>query len=212
MKAIAAAPLLLPLLIVSAAASTAASTAAEALDPRLWPEAQREFFQEGPGLLLDDAQRVSFLSLDEAGRTAFIRDFYARDPIPETPENELREGVRRRSRLVSRELLSPFDARAQLLFLQGPPRERNVIDCGAAFRPLEIWTYGQPPTDRLLVLYQPGPGDPFRLWLPIDSKQALYTKDMANWLEQWEQEGMGGKRIDRRFCPSSAEVDRATGV
>jgi Ca-activated chloride channel family protein len=190
----------------------AGGQSASTADPHLWPDAQRAFLQEGPGLLLDGEQRAAFLALDEAGRSAFIRDFLDRDPIPETPENELREGIRRRWSLVAREFWSPLDARAQLLFLQGPPRVRDVIDCGSAFKPLEVWTYGQPPVDRLLVLYQPAPSEPFRLWLPIDSKQALYTSDMANWLEQWVAFGMGGKRIDRRFCPSSEEVDRATGI
>jgi Ca-activated chloride channel family protein len=87
-----------------------------------------------------------------------------------------------------------------------------VIDCGAAFKPLEIWTYGQPPDERRLILYQATPSEAFRLWLPIDSKQALYTTDMANWLEQWVEMGVHGKRIDRRFCPSSEAVDAATGI
>jgi Ca-activated chloride channel homolog len=181
------------------------AAAADVLDPRLWPEEQRVFWQEGPGLLLDDGQRAAFLALDEAGRSAFIRDFLDRNPA-------LQEGVRRRRSLAEREFLAATDARAQLLFLRGAPRVRDVIDCGSAFKPMEVWTYGQPPAERLLVLYQEGPGEPFRLWLPIDSKRALYTSDMANWLEQWELERVGGTRIDRRFCPSSEEVDRATGI
>lgn len=156
-------------------------------------------------LLLDADQRTAFLALDEAGRAAFLQSFLDRNP-------DLREGVSRRSQLAAREFLSAQDARAQLLFLLGAPRDRNVIDCGAAFKPLEIWTYGQPPEERRLVLYQASPDEAFRLWLPIDSKQALYTIDMANWLEQWVEMDVGGKRIDRRFCPSSEAVDLATGI
>jgi VWFA-related protein len=181
-----------------------AGAAAESKDPHLWPEKQRVFWQEGPGLLLSTEQRAAFLALDDAGRTAFIHDFI--------DQNQLSEAVRRRSLLAGREFLAANDSRAQLLFLLGPPRVRNVIDCGSAFKPLEVWTYGQAPAERLLVLYQSAPGEPFRVWLPIDSKQALYTKDMASWLSQWELEGVGGTRIDRRFCPSSEEVDRATGI
>ncbi len=192
---------LLSLLSLPVAAGAAA---AEIKDPHLWPEEQRVFWQEGPGLLLTTEQRAAFLALDDAGRVAFIHDFI--------DQNHLGEAVRRRSLLASREFLAANDSRAQLLFLLGPPRVRNVIDCGSAFKPLEVWTYGQAPAERLLVLYQSAPGEPFRLWLPIDSKQALYTKDMASWLSQWELEGVGGTRIDRRFCPSSEEVDRATGI
>jgi len=199
MKAFAVSVLALTLLIVPGRAA-----AADVQDPHLWPDEQRIFWQEGAGLLLDATQRAAFLALDEAGRTVFIHDFVA--------QNNLSEGVRRRSSLVAREFLAANDSRAQLLFLLGSPRVRDVIDCGSAFKPLEVWTYGQAPAERLLVLYQSAPGEPFRIWLPIDSKQALYTKDMAGWLSQWELEGVGGTRIDRRFCPSSEEVDRATGI
>jgi Ca-activated chloride channel family protein len=199
MKAFAAA-----LLLSSLALPAFGQTAGPSTDPRLWPEEQRAFLY-GPGLLLSGEERAAFTALDEAGRTAFIQRFWDQD-------KNLREGVRRRSLLAAREFLSPQDARAQLLFLQGAPRDKTVIDCGAAFRPMEIWTYGQPPAAPSLILYQASPGEPFRLWLPIDSKQALYTVDMANWLEQWEQMGVGGKRIDRRFCPTSEQVDRITGI
>lgn len=76
---------------------------------------------------------------------------------------------------------------------------------------MEVWSYGAPNAVDL-VLYQPSPREHFRLWVPIDAKASLYTSDMANWLEQWQQMEIGGKRIDRRFCPDSDRVDRATGI
>ncbi|MFL6199454.1 MAG: VWA domain-containing protein [Thermoanaerobaculia bacterium] len=175
-------------------------------DPILWPEPQRAFLQDGPGLLLTPEQREELLALDEAGRDAFIERFLA-DPT-------LREGIERRRRLAFEER-SPSDARGQLLFLQGPPAEKLVIDCGNAFKPLEIWTYGAVSSgvnQRRLVLYQPSPDEPFQLWLPIDSKRALYTAEMGNWLDQYETLGIRGKRIDRFFCPDSVKVDEATGI
>ena len=179
-------------------------------DPILWPEPQRAFLQDGPGLLLTPEQQAELLALDEAGRDAFIERFLA-DPIPETPANELREGIELRQRLAFEEL-SPSDARGQLLFLQGPPTEKLIIDCGNAFKPLEIWTYGAVPNQRRLILFRPSPDEPFRLWLPIDSKRALYTDQMADWLDQWETLGIGGKRIDRHACPDSVTVDEVTGI
>lgn len=172
-------------------------------DPVLWPEPQRAFLQDGPGLLLTPEQREELLSLDEAGRGAFIERFLT--------VNELHEAIELRKRLAFEER-SPSDARGQLLFLQGLPAEKLVIDCGNAFKPLEIWTYGAVPNQRRLVLYQPSPDEPFQLWLPIDSKRALYTADMGNWLDQYETLGIGGKRIDRFFCPDSVKVDEATGI
>ena len=176
-------------------------------DPILWPEPQRAFLQDGPGLLLTPEQREELLSLDEAGRDAFIERFLT--------VNELHEAIELRKRLAF-ERFSPSDARGQLLFLQGQPAEKLVIDCGNAFKPLEIWTYGavpnQRPDQRRLVLYQPSPDEPFQLWLPIDSKRALYTAEMGSWLDQYETLGIRGRRIDRFFCPDSVKVDEATGI
>lgn len=192
---------------------TALPAAAADVDPLLWPEEQRAFWQDGPGLLLTEEQRGDFLALDEAGRTAFVRDFLDRDPIPGTPKNELREGIERRRRLAALETESPLDVRSRLLFLHGMPAAREVIDCGAVYKPLELWTYGVAPEPvRQLVLYRPSPADLFRLWTPIESKKALYTAEALRWVEDWEELRMRGKRIDRFFCPDAKKVDEATGI
>ncbi|HVR94998.1 MAG TPA: VWA domain-containing protein, partial [Thermoanaerobaculia bacterium] len=180
-------------------------------DPLLWPEPQRAFYQDGPGLLLTEEQRAEFLTSDEDGRDAFIRKFLS-DPDRSTPDNELRQAIERRQRLAAREYPSPLDPRAQLLFLNGPPDARKVFDCGATFRPMEIWTYGQPPTDHSLILYRPASGEPFQLWLAIDSKRALYAPEMEAALDDLARSGDQNVRIDRRFCPDSEEVDRVTGI
>lgn len=187
-----------------------AAVGAQSSDPVLWPEAQRAFLQDGPGLLLSADQKREFLALDEVGRESFLERFLV-DPVPATPGNELVEGIARRRRLAF-EALPPADARAQLVFLLGKPDEARVIDCGSTFRPLELWSYGLPPNQRTFVLYRPAADEPFRVWLPIDSKRALYTPDMANWIYDWTALGIGGKRVDRRFCPQSADVDAMTGV
>ena len=191
--------------------TAALPAAAASSDPVLWPEEQRAFL-EGPGLLLTPTQRQAFTELDEAGRAAFLQGFLDRDPIPETPANELREGIERRRRLAALDFWSLRDARVKLLFLRGRPVERLVVDCGAVYKPLELWRYGIPTNPIDLVLYQPSPREHFRLWVPIDAKASLYTPDMANWLEQWQMMRIGGTRIDRRFCPDAERVDSATGI
>jgi Ca-activated chloride channel family protein len=232
-------------------------------DPSLfWPEPQRAFLHDGPGLLLTDSQREELLSLDEEGRTRFIEDFLA-DPDPTTPENELREAIARRKRLVQQEFSSPSDIRAQVLFLNGRPDRRLPVECGMAFVPLEIWIYRDPDAEipepkeetvettgeepgegtgeaasdasedsllnatpeklakrkelpgRALVFYEPSPGEPWRLWLPLDSKRALYTSEMEYWLEDWEElQGrmFRAKRFDLQVCDTAPLVDLATGV
>jgi len=190
-------------------------------DPTLWPEAERSFFQDGPGLLLTPEQRDKLLGLDAAARTRWIKEFLDADPTPATPVNELREGIDRRRRLAEDQFLSPRDVRGQLLFLNGMPYDRLMVDCGAVFTPLEIWTYRRgvgpdgKPLERQALVYSPGKGEPYRLWLPSDSKRVLYTKLMEYWLEQWE-EGQGrqfiAKRFDLQNCKEAKNVDEATGV
>ncbi|MBW8875483.1 MAG: VWA domain-containing protein [Acidobacteria bacterium] len=196
---------LLALLALPVFAQTPAP-AADA-DPALWPEAQRAFLQDGPGLLLTLDQRETLLSLDAAGREAFIGEFLGRDP-------KLLEGIARRRRLVAGEpqSLLPQDARAQLLFLRGRPAERLVLDCAAIFKPLEVWSYpADDGTKKDLVLYRPSSGEPFVLWLPIDAKRALYIGEAQYWLDQAEASS-GVRRIDRFFCPDSKRVDQVTGM
>jgi VWFA-related protein len=190
-------------------------------DPTLWPEPERAFYQDGPALLLTPEQRTELRGLDPEARARWIRELLDKDPISGTPANELREGVQRRQRLAEDQFLSPRDVRAQLLFLNGMPADRLVVDCGAVFAPLEIWSYkrglgpdGKPLFKQALV-YSPAKGEPYRLWLPSDSKRVLYTPLMEYWLEQWEE--MQGRvfqavRFDLQNCKEARTVDMATGV
>jgi VWFA-related protein len=178
--------------------------------PLLWPEEQRKFLQDGPGLLLSDSQLSELISGDAVSRQQFIDAFRRRDPLPETPENELLVGIERRYALASRERLTFLDERTRLLFLQGVPDERRTVDCSQTFKPLEIWTYGEVN----LLLYRPKPDEPYLLWLPIDSKRALYNPEMEYWLEQWNElrSRLRGQRFDRTICEDSQLVDDITGI
>lgn len=218
--------LLVPLAAGPAAAAavpTAAADPGDGWDAVLsWPEPQRAFFQDGPGWLLDGGQRAALLAMDEAAREQWIAELLARDPLPETPANELADGIAARRAAVRFELASPTDVRARLLFLHGPPTERLILDCGMAFEPLEIWTWDDPGgrqragATNAVVVYQPSPGVPWRLWLPEQGKRALYTSEMEHWLEDWEElTGSGymqARRFDLQVCRQARRVDRATGV
>ncbi len=189
-------------------------------DPTLWPEPERAFFQDGPGLLLTPEQRTTLRADSPETRARWIQDFLARDPNPATPANELVEAIARRRRLANDEYLSTQDVRWQLLFLNGKPWDRTAIDCGTAFKPMEIWAYrrgtgpdGKPLEDHLVV-FSPVPGEPYQLWLPIDSKHVLYTPEMEYWLQQWEElhSQIGAQRFDLQTCKQAKLVDQATGV
>ncbi len=279
--------LLMMLLLLAALALPGLTSPVPYNLPLLWPEDQRAFLQDGPGLLLSSTQVEALVDRDAIGREAFIVQFLDDDPIPETTENELLEGIRRRQELVAQEFISYLDVRAQLMFLHGRPDFRTVVDCAETFRPLEIWSYADTayaddlalrrkliPSDaeregqaretaeseqerqrriqqttnpyrgkyarspvlptrirdktpedlaakfalenhRHLVVYRPKPKDPYRLWLPIDSKRSIYNAEMEYWLEQWEElrsRLRGGRRFDRTVCDYSLVVDQVTGI
>src|SRR3978361_1174015 len=137
-------PLVLPLALsfISAAAPLRAQEPAN--DPSLWPEAERAFFQDGPALLLSPEQRTELLALSPEARTRWIEDFLEKDPVPATPKNALRAALARRMALATDQFLSPRDVRAQIMFLNGLPKDRTVLDCAAVVKPLEIWAYPGP--------------------------------------------------------------------
>jgi Ca-activated chloride channel homolog len=213
-------PFLLALFVLFAGVGPLRGQALADDDPTLWPEAERSFFQDGPGLLLTPEQRTELVGLSPEARAKWIADFMDRDPIPETKGNELRQGIGKRMTLATDQFLSPRDVRAQILFLNGMPTDRVVVDCAAVFKPLEIWYYpggtgpSGKPEDRPLLVYSPGPNQPWKLWIPSDAKRVLYTPLMEYWLEQWEE--LRGKiqavRFDKQNCKEVERVDEATGV
>lgn len=212
-------------LVVVALAAAALSPAVRAQPtaaagaPELWPEGQRAFLQDGPGLLLTPEERAELVSADDGDREELVLGFMSSDPDPSTPINELAEGIERRRQLVRSEFLSPRDVRAQLLFLNGAPSERLLIDCGLTFKPLEIWRWPARPGGPgsgpgRAVVYRPNPDQPYRLWLPLDSKRVLYTSEMEYYLDQADELGarLRGPRFDVATCDETKVVDEATGV
>lgn len=189
-------------------------------DATLWPEEQRAFFQDGPALLLAEVERQALATKSPVERESWIRQWLAHDPVPETRNNELRDGIAMRQRQAYQIYPSPTDVRWQLSFLNGPPDERKVLDCGIVFHPIEVWTYIRgvtpdgKPDRKELVVYQGKRDDPWKLWVPSDGKRPLYTDMMQGWLEQWEE--LRGAEVIRRIdilnCDEATMVDRATGV
>lgn len=209
-------------------AVAAAAVAAE--PPQLWPNEERRFYFDGPAWLLPEAERQALLEMGPAERAAFVEEFLSARSLPGVAEEELGAAIDRRRTLMRELLLSPHDVRSRLLFLRGSPAERLIVDCGAAFVPVEIWGYpkgtlsgapGPRPEDPRpadldqLVVYKPGPGRSWKLWVPYDGKRVLYTSEMEYYLEQWE-EGNGrffsAERFDLQACPEAKRIDRATGV
>ncbi|MEO8274582.1 MAG: VWA domain-containing protein [Thermoanaerobaculia bacterium] len=213
---VASAPAIAPASMSAVAASaTAAAPAVVLVSPEvLQKEAVREFLDEGPGLLLGPVERARIAALPAAEAAAAANAFFARDPLPETAGNELVQGVAQRRLLLQSEGLSLRDARGQVLFLQGEPREKLKVECGDTFRPLEIWSYGTIEAPRDAVIYRERADGFYVLWHPTDSKRNLYVPEMEYYLEQWEElrGRISGKRPDRVLCKSSEAIDKITGV
>lgn len=213
-------PVLLAAALLLTASALAARPAGAAEPPELWPPEQREFFLDGPAWLLPEAERAAFAEMPEAERAAVIDELLSAEDLPGIGPGELAEAIRRRQALMRIEFLSPADVRARLLFLHGVPAERLVIDCAETFHPLEIWAYPKgdetdPGARDELVVFQPGPGRPWQVWTPYDSKRALYTDEMEYFLEQWEEGNnriFTAKRFDLQSCEETPRVDEATGV
>lgn len=178
--------------------------------PVLWPESQRSFWFEGGRWLLDDEARESFLETDEAGRQSFIDSFLSQQ-LEGLGNDGLERAIAARFRLASSEMLTSLDHRAQMLFLHGTPDQRQLIDCGRTFRPIEIWTYGE---ERPVILYQPESGLPYRVWLPLESKRVLYTREMEYWLDQFHElrQYIRGRRFDLELCRFTRDIDKITGI
>ena len=163
--------------------------------------------------LMPSDRRVELARAPRSTREEAAAAFLGADPLPATAANELAEGAARRRALALATALTPLDDRARLLFLHGAPRERVVVDCSAAFQPLELWRYesaGEP-----LVLYQPPSDAPWRLWTPGQGKGVLYTPQMRGWVEDWHalsERGGSPKRMDRKLCAHARTVDRVTGT
>ncbi|MEM8964340.1 MAG: hypothetical protein AAGD38_22835, partial [Acidobacteriota bacterium] len=187
----------------------------------LWPDHQREFLYDGPGLLLDRPQVQALAAGDIVARDAWIDEFLD-DPVPATAENELRDGIEKRKALVRQEgYVSLLDDRAKFLFLHGRPAILQPLDCQLAVKNIEIWHVADPVdgTVRELVFYEPEPQEPWRLWYPFDGKRVLYNDDMvavmeqvAELLAQGQVRMFGDRRLDRRVCLEIEELDDATGV
>ena len=65
-----------------------------------------------------------------------------------------------------------------------------------------------------MLVYRPSADAPFRLWLPMESKQVLYSPEMEYWLEQWEERHgrVSGRRFDLQVCEQAKLIDQVTGV
>ena len=133
-------------------------------------------------LLLTIQERSAFLELSQDHqRVSFIEGFWrARDPFPQTDQNEFRDSWSNRLKMA-RDRWEQIDGmRAQVFLLAGPPRQILKNLCPEKLKPMEIWFYSGAGFDQtsfnLIFLggWASGPRA-FRLWSPAEGIGTLFT-------------------------------------
>ena len=164
-------------------------------------EAERAFFEDGPGLLLPQGERQRLLALEPPARREHLRTLLTAD---------LTAAIEKRRELAFDGFPATADARFILRFLHGAPTRIQPVDCGDTFVPGEVWTIGE----RRVLLFERANESGMRLWGPDDGKSILYTPLMQGWLEAWENRRgvFDAVRFDMQNCREAVLVDRVTGV
>ena len=138
---------------------------------------QYQFWLQSVDLLISRQEIDIFLELGkDYQRDAFIERFWqARDPYPDTPTNEFREGYEKRVAQAT-ELFGRLDEdRAIILLLNDYPDARIEINCVELWKS-EVWYWkrNQNVGEVALLFYQVGGGMArFKIWYPSDGIGAL---------------------------------------
>lgn len=164
--------------LVAAASSETLETSANSTAPSA---AHAQWLDE-VDLLLTSEERAAFLELSQDHqRKAFIEGFWrARDPFPETGQNEFRDDWSNRLKMA-RDRWEQIDGmRAQVLLLAGPPRQILQNLCPEKLKPMEIWFYSGVGVNQasfnLIFLGRWASGArAFRLWSPAEGIGALFS-------------------------------------
>lgn len=137
------------LILLAIGLAAAASCRSYKLERMLPPE--RAAFLSKVGYIITKAERKIFLELPEAGRDAFIEEFWKRrDPDPDTAANEYRieyeERVERAAAMFHGEGRPGWQTdRGRIYILFGPPRERLTYPMEGSGNCREVWYYGSFP-------------------------------------------------------------------
>ena len=141
---------LLPLLALEAALALTPACRLLNLERRLSPPFSD--FYDKVRYLISREERKVFLDLPDAGKPAFIEEFWKRrDPDPDTEENEFKDEYFRRIDMANSLFrgegrLGWLTDRGRIYILFGPPTDRLIDRSGASStRCQEVWYYGNFP-------------------------------------------------------------------
>jgi len=165
------------------------------LEKRLEPES-RDFLSK-VRYLISNKERNEFVRLAAAERPGFIEAFWsARDPNPNTPENEFKVQYFRRIAEANRLFNEGGGAeagwlqdRGRMYVLLGPPSDRLAYPRGVTFygKPTEIWYYGFFP----IVFVDEAWNGNYKL----DPTSAVQLAEIMKTQMAWKPEGVTEKGI-----------------
>lgn len=177
-----------------AAAETASDTASDAeellldeSDPAAFLPPRHRRWLEEVELLITDAEREVFLSLDaNYQRDAFVERFWeVRDPFRQTPRNELEDRWEEKVEAARKEFDDLTSERAKMMLLFGAPSRRTPITCTVLRETVDVWHY-QEGSDlvggyfTLIFLGFHRGSDDFRLWSPREGLGSMVSSVHAS--------------------------------
>jgi GWxTD domain-containing protein len=199
-------------IIFTALLAGSALAAVEKLSPDL------ERWLEDVSPIMTKAERSVFSKLPtNADRAKFVRFFWrARDPLPDTKENEFQKEYEERIRYADQTFGHDSPKRGSqtdrgyFYLVLGKPLERTSFTTQSQVWPLELWFYkgdeehGLPPYF-YLIFYQPeGIGD-FRLYSPtMEGPEKLAIPTLGNGVAMTRRTALGAIK------PISSELARAS--
>jgi VWFA-related protein len=143
------------------------------------PEHWRVWLEEEVYPLISAEQKEAFLKLESEGqRRAFAERLWSVWGRETGWGSSFRSLYAERLALCRQEFKNTTDERSRALLLHGPPQIRLVSKCNHIFNNVEAWGWqyleglGE---GVVVVFYQPFGVGAYRLWVPFDGKDALYT-------------------------------------
>ena len=193
--------------------------------PKDLPEKYKDFLEHDVRFLILPEEREIFLKLKEDyQRDLFIEEFWRRrDPFPDTPQNEYRDGFMVRL-AEGEEVFGPNDPRTRVLAVHGAPAQRLPIQCYDQVYPSEVWTYArieaihQSASILFFQKYGTGPYVLYEGWNPEDILDpdsrggTCFDMIYVNRAIQWTDNALLDGTFSIFFNPPKVDLEGVSGI
>jgi Ca-activated chloride channel family protein len=173
------------------------------------PEKYKTFLEDVEPIITD-LERDTLLRLtSDYQREHFIEEFWRRRSLgPDGLRVEFRAVYELRV-AQARELFKNLKCdQARIYIIHGPPDGRRKFECTDVTYPIDLWYYERLEALKmskvLLIFYQPFAAGDFRLWSPMDGRNALLVGGFPGMASS-------SRRVDTSGCFEYADLLRAMG-